>query len=145
MMTKPTPTDIAILKDACFYLPGLIDSIERVSPSLLNSDPVLGKIRDDLADCVSRLDEYIKQATLDHRWTHLYSHVDTVYLDLGDEVGEAEVEYVNGTYHWYVWVGDTGHSYHYAAERGTADSFLEGQRSAEEAMRSLGMLKKENP
>lgn len=82
-------------------------------------------------------------STTDHRWTRLYSHTEARYLDLGDDVGEAEVEYINSTYHWYVWVGDTGSSYHNAAERGTAGSFLEGQHMAEEVMRSLGMLKKE--
>lgn len=83
--------------------------------------------------------------TLDHRWARLYSHTEARYLDLGEAVGEAEVEYINGTYHWYVWVGDTGSSYYNAAERGTAGSFLEGQYKAEEAMRNLGMLEKENP
>ena len=87
--------------------------------------------------------------TLDHRWTAEFSipHKPPMCytLDLGKAVGEAEVEYINAQWYWYVWVGETGYSYRNAAERGTAGSFLEGQHMAEEAMKNLGMLKKEDP
>lgn len=81
--------------------------------------------------------------TLDPRWTartkNQYKPPACYTLDLGD-ADEAEVGYLNGTYHWYVWVGDTGDSYINAAKGGTACNFLEGQAKAEAAMAGLGLL-----